>query len=1064
MKSGRDLHLFGKFGVGVVLALLLGVAVPWPQGVVAADTETPEADVVKPATDAPKPLSPADSAKKIKLPEGFRIELVASEPVVEEPSCIAFDPRGRMFVCELHGYNVEGEIDVAELNKTGKLDRTVRRIRWELQGGPIAEEAAKRQYGVLKMLTDTDGDGLMDKAEVWADDLPACYGVVPALDGVIVTAAPDIVYFGDKDGDGRPEIRKTLFTGFKMRVMERGINNPCWGLDNWIYVGAGSQGGRITGPNLPGPIDMPHSDFRIKPDGSAIEPVNGRVGTFGLTMNNAGDRFPSSGGRPAMYALPLPQRYLTRNPFVTTPRTNYFAAPYDRGFRISDPHPWRVRRRQDPAWIKFYGDHETNSNYFSGGCSNMFYGDHLLPGQYRGNIFYCEPSLNMVHRCVVSRKDAGYQGERAPSEQESEFLASTDQWFRPMNLRVGPEGAIYIVDMYREIIEDYSAIPRFLQQQYGLDKGRRHGRLWRLLPTVAQRATDWNMASMTSDELVEAVGSSNAWRRMTAHRLLLKMGDAAKTDGLATMLQKHAAAPSCIQALHILETMQRLKPADVLVSLRHPDYAVRVHALRMAEQWIDSSKPIRAAVLAAADDADPSVRIQVAMTLGESSSPEVVPVLADLARRHGTDRWMAAAIMSSCNDHAMAVLSSLLSKPETVGNAQGLLRSLCGTLAGQKNVAAMSKVLKGLADKSGAIQVACLSGLVDVASRSKEKFPAAADDWVGAARLLTSDSSEVRALATQLASKLPMANNKEMKRLFADAEKQLASESLSLEAKQRAIQILANAPAARLIEAASPLLDASQPISLQLSAIEALSSSASPKVGGVMLENWSSFTPAVRTVVLQKMFDRDNRWSAILDAIEADVVSASDLNASQVEQLATSSDAAVVERAKRVLANPEADAELQARIVTYQAALKNDRDLKNGEKVFRANCIACHKLGNEGFEVGPALGTIINKPDESLLLDLLDPSSRIVPDYRSYMVVTNDGRTYAGILASESATSVTLRMEKGVTEAILRRDIDMLESSEVSLMPSGLHKLVSPQDAADLLAFLRKTFQAGDKK
>jgi len=1083
MKSVRGRIRFGNVVAGTALLLVTGWTLTFTSGawgnagvstlmvipqLLMAEVDQSSTDAkptpIQPAADAPKPLSPEASAAKIKLPEGFRIELVAKEPVVEEPSCVAFDPRGRMFVCELHGYNVEGEIDVAELNKTGELDRTVRRIRWELLGGPIAEKAAQRQYGVLKMLSDTDGDGLMDKATVWADDLKSCYGVIPARDGVIVVAAPDIVYFGDTDHDGRPDVRETLFTGFKMRVMERGINNPLWGYDDWIYIGAGSQGGRITGPKLAEPYDMPHSDFRIKADGSAIEPVNGRVGTFGLTMNDNGDRFPSSGGRPAMYALPLPQHYLTRNPFVTTPQTNHFAAPYDRGFRISDPHPWRVRRRQDPAWIKFYGDHETNSNYFSGGCSNTFYGDSMFPQQYRGNIFYCEPSLNMVHRCVISRRDGGYFGQRAPSEQASEFLASTDQWFRPMNLRVGPEGSLYIVDMYREIIEDYSAIPRFLQQQYGLDKGRRHGRLWRLLPQDAKAATDWDMSKLTVDELVQAVSSPNAWRRMTAHRLLLKRGDAQGVDGLAALLDVSASPATCIHALHILNTMKRLKPSDVLPMLRHEDYSVRVHALRMAEQWLDSDEQVRAAVLAAADDSDSSVRIQVAMTLGESSSAEVVPVLTKLARLRGTDRWMSAAIMSSCREHGMAVLTKLLASPETIGKAQPLLRPLCATIAGQRDVESMSKVLTAIAGMNEKVQTACLTGITEVVTRSKDPFPASPDGWAGAVRLLVAESDAVRTLATQLSAKLPMINKKEMNRIFDAATAKLEAESTSVEEKQRAIKVLASAPVERLINEATPLLDASQPVGLQVAAIDALTASTSAEVAKVMLEGWPSYTPAIRKTVLQKIFERDNRRPAILDAIEARLVSASDLTASQIEQLVTGSDAAVAERAKKLLANPEADAEMQARIAVYQAALKNDRDLVNGEKVFRNNCMTCHKLGNEGFEVGPALGTIINKPDESLLLDLLDPSGRVVPDYQSYNVITNDGRTFSGILASESATSVTLRKEKGVVEDILRRNIDVLEASEISLMPSDLHKLISPQDAADLLAFLRKSFQAASDK
>ena len=571
---------------------------------------------IQPAADAPQPLSPQQSAAQVRLPAGFSLELIASEPLIQEPSCVAFDERGRLFVCELHGYNVEGHIDVAELNKTGTLDKKVRRIRWELQGGKIAEEAAKRQYGVVKMLIDSDGDHVMDKAEIWAEGLPPCYGIIPARGGILVTCAPDIVFLADRDGDGKPEIRETLFTGFRTRVMERGVNNPCWGLDNWIYVGGGGEGGTIRGPHLKQPVQLGNTDFRIKPDGSAIEPVSGRVGTFGLTLNDVGDRFPSTGGQPAMYALPLPYRYLARNPHVSTPSSNQYAADYNRGYRISQPHPWRVKRGQDPAWVKFYGARETNSNYFSGGCSNTFYGDVLFPQAYRGNLFYCEPSLNIVHRCLLDRDGAGYRARRAEQEQTSEFLASTDQWFRPMNLRVGPEGALYIVDMYREIIEDYSAIPRFLQQQYGLHRGAEHGRLWRLAPTGTPPRRVDDLSRWNSERLVKALESSNAWTRSTARRLLIERGETSIADSLRRRLN--------VASLYTLDGLQRLKPADVVRGLQSEDYKVRLHALRLSERQLDLHAKLLQQVVAMTDDADPGVRLQLAMTLGGSHSPQVV--------------------------------------------------------------------------------------------------------------------------------------------------------------------------------------------------------------------------------------------------------------------------------------------------------------------------------------------------------------------------------------------------------------------------------------------------------
>ena len=573
--------------IKLALNFLLTVTAVNGGGFAVGQEVEPAARPVRPATDAPQPLTPQESAARMRLPLGFRIDLVAAEPLIQEPSCIAFDERGRLFVCELHGYNIEGHIDVTELNRTGVLDRKVRRIRWELQDGRIAKEAAKLQYGVVKLLTDVDGDGAMDKADVWATDLPPCYGVIPARGGVIVVCAPHIIYFADRDGDGKPEIRETLFTGFRTRVLERGINNPRWGLDNWIYVGAGGSAGTIRGPHLTEPVELHHADFRIKPDGSAIEPVSGRVGTFGLTMNDVGDRFPSTGGRPAMYALPLSWQHLTRNPHVSTPDTNAYAATYNRGFRISKPHPWRVKRQQDPAWVKFYGTRETNSNYFSGGCSNTFYGGMLFPTQYHGNIFYCEPSLNIVHRCVVTRDGAGYTGQRAPSEQASEFLASTDQWFRPMNLRVGPDGALYIVDMYREIIEDYSAIPRFLQQQYGLDKGGDRGRIWRLAPETGPPRRIDDFSDCTDEQLVQRIGDVSLWRRLTAQRLLVEQTSWSAVPALAAQANVRAAPHACLHALYTLDGLDQLRTAEIVRALEHEHYGVRLHALRLAEGRLD---------------------------------------------------------------------------------------------------------------------------------------------------------------------------------------------------------------------------------------------------------------------------------------------------------------------------------------------------------------------------------------------------------------------------------------------------------------------------------------------
>ncbi|MHC4400709.1 MAG: PVC-type heme-binding CxxCH protein, partial [Planctomycetota bacterium] len=413
------------------------------------------------ASDAPKPLPPEESRKLFRVPEGFRVELVAGEPVLADPVAMAFDAAGRIFVCEIHGYNLEGHLDVVELNKTGVLDKAVRRIPANEQARREAEES---QYGTVKLLDDTDGDGRVDRWSVWADRLPPCYGVVAARRGVIVLCAPDVLYLADGDGDGTAEVRQRLFTGFGLYDMWSRINNPRWGIDNWIYGTSGIQsGGTISGPGLREPASMGAVCFRFKPDGSAVEPCSGQTSGFGQAMNDWGDRFLCTNQQHVLHVAPLAHRYLVRNPYYAAPNPTVNVCTYGHPARVyptSRPHPWRLARSQQPEWVRFYGAAEATANgYFTAASGQAIYRADQFPPEYRGNHFSVDNAQNLVHRCLLQRDGPGWSARRA-TDREVEFLTSTDQWFRPVNLTVGPDGGLYVVDMYREIIEDYSAIPR----------------------------------------------------------------------------------------------------------------------------------------------------------------------------------------------------------------------------------------------------------------------------------------------------------------------------------------------------------------------------------------------------------------------------------------------------------------------------------------------------------------------------------------------------------------------------------------------------------------------------
>lgn len=722
-----------------------------PPGVVVLALATLRAQIPAPS-DAPKPLSPEATAASYRLPPGFRLEVVASEPLIASPTGVCWDAQGRMFVCELHGYNLPGQLEIEELNRSGKLDTEVRRVRADRR---FYEAARAGTYGAVKLLRDTNGDGRMDAAVVWSTNLPPAYGLVPAFDGVIVACAPDIVFLADRDGDGRAEVRETLCTGFPTGELERGINAPQWGVDGWIYFGRGWGGGEITGPRLKAPVHLPNSDFRIRADGRAIEAVTGGTHTFGFALTDTGDRFVVNTTVPGIFIAPLPWRYLVRNPEAVTPPIE---APSGdrRAYAISRPHPWRQKRAEDPAYFEFYhsryGPAESEAGgWFTAACGPLVYLDHALPGLH-GHYFVCEPAGNLIHRALLEPDGPALKLRRAPGEERSEFAASTDAWSHPMNLTHGPDGAIWIVDYYREIIEDYSAIPRHLQQQYGLYAGHDRGRIYRLTHRDAAPAPDADMSALDTSGLARECASPLLWRRQTAQRLLVERGERAAVPVLRGLLRDQNAAPATlITALHTLDQLGALAPEDVHPLLRHADVAVRVHSLQLSDRWFNRKEGralLEAALAAAATEQQPRVVIQLALSLGESRDPRAFAQLARYAREKLSVRWLDAAILSSVHGRAVELLAELVREP---GQSAPLWFPLAQSIAAGRNEAELSRVLAIASSAPVEAQAAILTGLAKGRANAPAKPLTDPAAQKALAALSASASEPVRQAARALA-------------------------------------------------------------------------------------------------------------------------------------------------------------------------------------------------------------------------------------------------------------------------------------------------------------------------
>jgi len=1033
---------------------LLAMAFP----VAAADIEL--------AADAPRALSPEASRRLFRLPPGFSIEPVATEPLLADPVAIAFDAAGGLFVCEIHGYNLEGYLDVLELNKTGRLDTAVRRI-------PASDEAqrqaAAEQYGSVKRLEDSDGDGRFDRVTIWADRLPPCYGVVPAREGVIVLCAPDIVYLADRDRDGRPEVRETLYTGFGAADMWSRINNPRWGLDNWIYAVNGiSSGGRITGPHLPQPVQIGATCFRFRADGSAIEPVSGSTSGFGLAMNDWGDRFLVTNQQHVLFIAPLPYRYLIRNPYYASPNPVVNVCTYGHPARVyptSQPDPWRLARARDPAWVKFYGVAEATANgFFTAASGQVIYRADRFPDDYLGDHFSVDNAQNLVHRCRLIPDAAGYRAVRPDDQRETEFLTSTEQWFRPVNLNVGPDGALYIVDMYRAIIEDYSAIPRYLQQLYiqSLIAGGDYGRIWRVAFASRDSQCPLNLRDASSQQLVDALEHPNALWRETAQRLLIERDEESVVPALQNLAGGGETPQSRLHALHTLDGLESLTPEVVEAALHDAHFAVRTHALQLSERWLDQHESLLQQVISLGNDPEPRVLLQLAFTLGESRAEAAKQGLRRMAVKHGEDPWVQAAILSSASESAADLIVAILGDEAQAGESRALLRGLSAVVGARARQAELASVLTAAAalttEASAPSKNQVLQGLLEGLPQTPAVRFTSATGLEALGNLLTSSSAEVKDSAFQLAKRLQFHDAAEMNAVLADAVRTARNATTSLGARLAAIAVLDGADAERVAPLAGDLIDPRQPIEIQLAAISLIASLDDPRVAQWLLDDWPARTPKTQVAVLDAIFARQQRLPRLLDAIEQGQIPLASLDALRRTQLLDNPDELIRRRAKELLSGESRPAERREVLDRYREALAAPRDAQRGLQVFEKQCSKCHQAQGRGYVVGPDLTATTRRSDEMLLSDILDPNNQITVGYNQYTVVTEDGRILSGVMAAETATSVTLRREQAADTTILRKDIDTLAASPISLMPERLEQEVSPQDVADLIAYVREAF------
>ena len=921
---------------------------------------------------------------QMQVEDGLVVELVAAEPLVADPVAIDFGPDGRVWVAEMTDYS--HEVD----------DKF-------------------KQSGKVTALADRDGDGKIDEAKVFEDGLRFPTDVKVWGKGVIVCDAPDVIYLEDANGDGRADARKVLLTGFGTQNPQARVNSLRWGLDNWLYGSGGLMGGRVK--SFGGQeIELGNSDFRFRPETGEVEAVTGST-QQGRARDDWGNWFGCANSN-LLKHYPLTNHYLARNPHVAaTAVETYppFGPDHDRLYPIGELSLYKLSGPPGrPTSV----------------CGLDIYRDELLGLGFAGNAFVAEPVNRIVHRMKLEPHGATFRAVHAGREA-AEFLASSEPWFRPVQVRTGLDGCLWIVDMHRAVIEHKRFIPAETLRTIDLMAGNAQGRIYRVRPRETPPRAIPHFDKLSVAELVAALDSPNGPQRDLVHQMLVQR-HAREAAPALTALATSANRPVVrMQTLGTLDGLGAVTKEMVSHAIADPDPGVRRHAVRLAEPFLHTNDELAAAVIHLISDDDPQVRLQVAYTLGELPDAGAADALVSLARRRHTDPHVLSAVWSSVTkENVGSIVHALLSPPAGEDLPASFVDPLVALVINLGDDACVADVLRALENNAGAISESRL----EMAARVLESLAPERR------RELAQDNAHIRDginQAVDLARKL----------LDGGSESQL--------------QTLA---AARILAACSPDAEEAQDLmrpllapqnapAVQRAAIEVLGAMDAPRAADILLEAWPGYTPELRSQVLDVLVARPALLPSLVEKLASGEVAPVQIDALHRQQLLTHADAEIRSGAAKAFAGA-IDEDRQKIVDEYAAALHQPGDAARGRKLFADHCANCHKLGDLGHEVGPDLAALTNRSPLTLLESIFDPNRALDERYQSYAAFTDDGLAHTGILIRETANSITLKGQQAKEETILRKQIEELKNSGVSLMPLGFEKELSPEGAADLLSYL----------
>lgn len=938
------------------------------------------------------PTPPSEALSTFDVLPGFQLQQTAAEPLVTDPVAISYDEDGRLFVVEMRDYS----------------------------------EQDRDHLGVIRLLIDTNQDGVFDDSREFARGLSWPTAIIAAEGGIFVAAAPDVFFLKDTDGDLKADIQEVVFTGFNRTNVQGLINSFHWGPDNRIYGSASTVGGSITSPKHPDrpAIECRGRDFSFNPKTLELRAETGG-GQHGMSFDNWGRRFVSANSDHAQLIV-YADRYLARSP-IASPAPARISIAADGGqapvFRISPVEPWRIVRTRLRASGLSKGLVEGGgrpAGYFTGATGITIYRGDAWPAELSGTAIIGDVGSNIVHRKKLVPNGVVWSAERIDPGRE--LVASRDIWFRPVQYANAPDGCLQILDMYREVIEHPASLPPEIKKHLDLTSGRDRGRLYRLAPTGYNYRPSPQLSKASTAQLTTLLEHPNAWHRDTASRLLFERQDQAAVPFLKTLLRsgKPTSPLARFHTIAALEGLGALTAEDILIVLGDPSAEVRERAILAAEAFRETPA-IQQTLFAMTSETTPRTLMQLAFTLGElPESPARLEALTQILTVAGADRWIRTAALSSLGNSAPAALIALARN------------------ASQPSAAAALPELADLAARR--LQP------TDQLDTFREALAAATGFPALQVRLLQAAANANPAIAAR-------PEFRDLTTALIASARTSVEQSPTADEQSAALRVLSLSTWSQARDLLLPRLEPAIAPTVQSAALDVASGFADAEIAEALIERLPAMSPALVPKAREALLRRPAWAVAFLDAINAGTLPASSVTPTELQRLADLPDDAVRSRAIKLLEST-ARSSREDVLRAYQVALTLKGDATRGQAVFRQHCSVCHQIGSVGHQVGPSLASFKNRGAEAILANVLDPNREVNPAWRDYVAVSVDGTTHNGVLISENAGSLTLRRAEAKETTLLRSDIEVLRDTGRSLMPEGLEKNIDPQGMSDLIQWI----------